>query len=459
VADLVGIALALCVIGLGGLVALDRLVRKPDYVVTGLFVARGFVPAVSGLAGAFIVSEGLSGPELWLGRLSTLLFVLAVTFALLRPRPRDAGRLVMLAGVAHYGAAALVGLLMIETVDVEILQGTVLVVLGLIAVWGAPRVDARTVARLAKWAFAAQLIGSLIAVVAGAPEAWVAMGSSWIPGVDLRLQGATYHPNVLGPLPVFYLLLERYVPSPRWFRLPMSVLAVAALLLTQSKTSWVGAAVVLLVVWAADPTRARNARLAAGAAVVTLFAGLIVYSSFVNEQIASDVATRFGTLTGRTSLWKMGLRAWTETPILGAGQLFFEDQAARRGQAWAGQAHNQVVQTLTELGLVGLVTLMLYAGALCRSALRSAARSRATSLALVAFLLVRCITETPFTGFSLEHLTIYCLLVAWEREAAGGTGPAGRASRRPSALSAAGAAPRKAPPRTPVPARTAFRGV
>lgn len=425
-AELLTFALAFGAACLVGLVVLDRVARRPDFVVGGLFVARGFIPVAAGLVGAFIGAEELTGPEVWLGRLGTLVLILTIALGLLRPHPREAGRLLWLALVAHFATAALVEALTTGWIARE----EIFIVLGLTALWVAPRVEPRTVARLAKGVLAAAVIGSTVAVVLRAPGAWVSIdGGGVIPGLDARLQGISDHPNGLGPLMVLYLLFERWQPSRRRVRLPLSVLAVAGLVLSQSKTAWVGAAIAVIVIWAADPGRDRNQRLAAAVTVLTLLGGLTLQAWWGNEALAADVADRFRTLTGRTALWQVGLDAWREQRITGAGLLFFETYAERTGQAWTGQAHNQFIQTLTEQGLVGLVTLLLYLAALGRSALRAAARSQATSLALLALLLARCITETPLSGLSFDHIALFSLLLAWEREAEEERDRVGRAHR------------------------------
>jgi O-antigen ligase len=141
----------------------------------------------------------------------------------------------------------------------------------------------------------------------------------------------------------------------------------------------------------------------------------VVWMLFGAEQLASNTVDRVTTLTGRTELWRTGLEAWQRAPLTGAGPEFFETYATNSGQAWAGQAHNQLVQTLTQYGVVGLLTLVVYVVVMVQVAFQMSARTRATSVALIALLLVRSITETPLTGLELEHLTVYGLLIAWER--------------------------------------------
>lgn len=398
-----------------GVIVVDRLARRRDFVVAGAMVAQGWIPAVSGIVGAFVVAEQLTTGEVWIGRASTAVLAVTVGVALLRPRPMQAGRLLMLAALLHYSITLLTSVI-VGTASLEYLQDAGLMLLAFVAIWAAPRVDIWTVVAFAKIALAITVVGSLIVIVANAPEAWLISEGGLVPGTPGRLQGATYHPNVLGPLPLLYLILERYWPSHRWVRWPLSVLAVAALVLSESKTAWVAAVVVGIVLWSSDPGRSRNARFAASLAVIGLIAGLAVYALEGVDELAASTVSSVTTLTGRTELWQIGLDAWQRDPLVGAGPEFFMTYAANSGQTWAGQAHNQFVQTLTQHGIVGLVTLGVYVGVLVQVALRNSVRSRATSVALVALLLVRGITETPLSSLGIEHLTVFTLLMAWERE-------------------------------------------
>ena len=426
-------ALAVFVIGF---YTADRILRWPHFVVVGVLVALGVLDAVNGVVGAFTVGEKLTGPEIWMGRLSTAVLLAAVVFGLARPRFQAAGRLLCYTGVAFVAVPVVVGMLM-GAFPVGMLQTQVLTVGALVAIWAAPRVSVAMVVLVAKVALAITLVGSLVVLIVGAPDIWLEGEPSLIPGVPQRFQGATYHPNVLGPLPIVYLLLERYRPSPIRIRIPLTVLAIGALVLTQSKTAAAAGAIAAVIILAMDQNRSRNERIAAGMLAVALFIAFTAYVTVIDDVIAPDATDRFRTLSGRTRLWGVGIRAWLEQPITGAGALFFENWARVNNQLWAGQAHNQFVQTVAEQGLVGLMGLIAYTGVMIDSALRSSHRSNATSVALLLILLVRFLTETPMTGMGLEHWILYCLLIAWEREAAaeaaGGAVP--QVAARPTAPS------------------------
>lgn len=432
-ADLLLLGLAALVVLGGALVAVDRLARRGEFTVGGLFVANGVLPAIAGAAGALVpppafgeVAE-LTTPQLWIGRLATLTLVGVLAVALLRPRTPRAGQALWLGGAVFCLTNLLTGVFAGGLPEEPLRVG-----LALTALWVAPRLEPRLVASWAKAVLVLVLVGSALAFAVGLPGVTVPYEVGVLPGLAFRMQGILPHANDLAPLPVLYLLLEWSFPSRSIIRRPVGAVAVVLLVLTQSKTAWIAALVVFVLVALADRWEQRDVRLAAGLGIVALLAAFTVYSYVGNEQVTSAVE-QASTFTGRTRLWVVGFEAWAEQPVWGHGPEFYEDYARRTNQEWAGQAHNQVVEVVAERGLVGLVGLAVYVAALCRSALRSRTVSRATSLGLVGLLLTRFITETPLSGFGLEHLTVFALLMAWEREL--GAQPRTRSGRTPARVS------------------------
>ena len=81
---------------------------------------------------------------------------------------------------------------------------------------------------------------------------------------------------------------------------------------------------------------------------------------------------------------------------------------------YVGQAHNQIVQTLGEAGLVGLLLLLCYLVALVVAALRNFVESRGIVLLLLMLMLVRWVTEAPMRseGILSWSTFLHVLLVA-----------------------------------------------
>lgn len=401
-------ATALC------LLALDRLALRGDFALAGVFVANGVLPALAGVAGALVVrSDGsaveLSAPEVWLGRLGTVTLLAVAAIAVLRPRRGHTGRALWAGALAYCGAALLTEVFAGDGFP----DGTLEIAIGVTALWAAPRLEPQVVAAWAKGVLALFLLGSAAALLLGLPGAAVPYEVGLLPGVAFRVQGITPHANALAPLPVLYLLLEWRFPSPRVVRYLLAGVAGLLLLLAQSKTAWM-TALVVAAICVSGGWQDRRARMATATAVLALLAAYTAYSYTGNDQLSSAVE-QARTFTGRTQLWRVGLEAWAQDPVWGQGPRFFEAYALRTAQPWTGQAHNQAVEILAERGLIGLAGFSLYVVALARCALRSLAVSGAASLGLVALLLVRSLTETPFTGFDITHLTVFAMLAAWER--------------------------------------------
>jgi exopolysaccharide production protein ExoQ len=228
-----------------------------------------------------------------------------------------------------------------------------------------------------------------------------------IPGIDWRLFGLTPHANALGPIALLAILIELHSPA-RWKTLRWLALlsAMAVLVLAQSKTTWVTMPLMLLFVWL--PLRLAREPADADAAghfrrtVLTLIGLIVVLVLTAAAAAAFDVAgylehrVDLVTLTGRTQIWDITLRAWRENVLFGYGAGIWGPERQMEFQMfYVGQAHNQVVQTLGEAGLVGLALLLVYLFALLLAALRNFAASRGFVLMLLMLMLVRCVTEAP----------------------------------------------------------------
>ncbi len=88
---------------------------------------------------------------------------------------------------------------------------------------------------------------------------------------------------------------------------------------------------------------------------------------YLNQSSILDLLGRDSTLTGRTSLWQYGLDEWQKHPILGWGfnGYFSSDYAQYLRHISAFQNYNvphfhqSYIQTMVDLGLVGLILLVI----------------------------------------------------------------------------------------------------
>jgi exopolysaccharide production protein ExoQ len=259
----------------------------------------------------------------------------------------------------------------------------------------------------AKWAILAVTVGSLIGIVVRPDFVMHRPEPGWIPGVDWRLFGLTPHANTLGPIALLAILLELQSPSRwrlvRWLHL---LPAAAVFVLAQSKTAWAAAPLILAVVYvplALQPSanaagRERSFNRAAWtlvgfiAILVLLCAAFVAFDALDVIQRKTDLAT----LTGRTQIWDITLRAWRDNILFGYGpEVWGLDRRLQLNMFHVGHAHNQVVQTLGEAGLVGLMLLLVYLITLFHAALHRFVASRGIVLMLLLLMLVRCVTEAP----------------------------------------------------------------
>jgi exopolysaccharide production protein ExoQ len=292
------------------------------------------------------------------------------------------------------------------------------------------------VVRAAKFVVGTILCVSLVVVPLNADMVIEEHYRGFLPALDFRLHGLTTHANSLGPLAVVYLLLEYWMPSKAFLRYISSAVAVVVLILAQSKTAWVAAIAVTLVLYVFIGRRAAvdshiDAGISRQFAIVALPLLIVGLSGLVAVlvmpplsevgQFFEDRIPGLATLTGRDRIWEVTLREWESSPVFGYGPSLWDMEFRVTQGLFAGHAHNQFLQTLGEAGLVGLSALVLYMILLLYFAWRHAEESRGVTLALAVVLLVRCMTEAPFRlvvllePAFLTHLTLFAILTSMER--------------------------------------------
>jgi exopolysaccharide production protein ExoQ len=265
----------------------------------------------------------------------------------------------------------------------------------------------------AKIVVLALMLGSLLGIairpdfVMHRPEPGV------IPGIDWRLFGLTSHANTLGPVALLGLLLELHSPSRRrWLRWLHLAAAGAVFVLAQSRTAWVAAVLIGVVVWVplsiaprggagADPhgfSRATWTLVGCAFVLIVAACGMVAFGGTEYLQRKTDL----GTLNGRFQIWDITLQAWRDNILFGYGpEIWGEARRLRFNMFHVGQAHNQFVQTLGEAGVAGLALLLVYLLTFLYAAWHRFAASRGLILALLLVLLARCVTEAPMRSEGL----------------------------------------------------------
>jgi O-antigen ligase len=100
-----------------------------------------------------------------------------------------------------------------------------------------------------------------------------------------------------------------------------------------------------------------------GATLVLAGVLFVVIAPELKQSVQSYVlrgqdVSQFASLTGRTDLWKVSLYMFTKRPLLGYG--FVASRALLlQVLSWAGEAHNALVESLLDVGLVGAAALFI----------------------------------------------------------------------------------------------------
>lgn len=363
----------------------------------GLITQRRYSSAPPPLLGA--ASYALATPlqtliALGVTGAATLVIILALPVA---EFPRRGG-LAVLGALVLGGATVLTALVHGSQLGV----GHVALPLTALAMAAFPRPSLAWFERLFTLLLRVFVWGSL--AVAAAFPAWAVQRGydTGIVGLTGRLAGLTPHANALGPIAVVLAVLE-------WHRRPRPSLFVAAplaaLVWTQSKTSWVSLAVLGAVALARWLRREAPQRTMLPVLVVLLTVGASVWFAVGLAAEGQDTARGEAStenFTGRTAIWEVTLEEWQKQPMLGYGTDLWDDEMDRRYR-WRvgfppGHAHNQVIHTLGESGLIGATGLVLLLISLGMLARKADGPSQGVAGALFLVLVVRAFMEASMQG-------------------------------------------------------------
>lgn len=394
---------AVLVVGIGALLSVALSARSLDESLAD----TGAMVTYDDLAGGFAASR-------WLSLFLVVTSVIEVVRGWLGNRGRveaDPARPILFAMLAYYVGTIAIQAVASDHPGFEVRTLYVPVVLAAVY-YQRPRTLAWVV-EAARFAALALMVSSLAAIWLKPDFVMHRPDPGWIPGIDWRLFGMAPHANALGPIALLGILLELHSPARwrgvRWLALASST---AVFVLAQSKTSWGTVPLMLVLVWL--PLNLRRAATGADQAsnfrrtVWTLFGAILVLIALASAAVAFDALDAIErrsdlvTLTGRTQIWDITLQAWRENVLFGYGPGIWGPERQMQFRMFhVGHAHNQVVQTLGEAGVVGLVLLLAYLGVLFFAALRGFVASRGIVLLLLMLMLVLCVTEAPMRGEGL----------------------------------------------------------
>jgi O-antigen ligase len=191
---------------------------------------------------------------------------------------------------------------------------------------------------------------------------------------DLGFAGIHGHKNVAGQflfvaLPIYFLgTLFKEISGSRLLGLLSVALGVAMLVATQSKTS-VGA--IVLGLSAVLLTRGISRRTIPGPLILVLFLGILCsIAALVHWGPDELLETLIGdpTLTGRDQIWRYAMNKFSGSPVVGTGygamwQIGPAIQLALRSMGLYlvfNEAHNGYLEIAAQLGIAGLVCLLMF---------------------------------------------------------------------------------------------------
>lgn len=251
-----------------------------------------------------------------------------------------------------------------------------------------------------------------------------------LPFLNFRYWGATSHANAMGPLAVLLLLILYLKPFNKKSAQYASILLTAVtLILAQSKTALAGGLAAYGVVVASQLFQELSRGRAIGdwklgdigklslvvvtcfsVALALLFADL---DKYVSRFSASSAGSSIATLSGRTAIWNVAIEEWRNNPVFGYGPgLFDVEHRARLGMNFAFHAHNQFLQSLAQSGAVGFAGLIIFLFVAGWKSIRYARQTKYVSVAILAFVLLRCVTEVPLRATGM-YSGEFILMLVW----------------------------------------------
>jgi O-antigen ligase len=194
----------------------------------------------------------------------------------------------------------------------------------------------------------------------------------------------------------WYLGMTYRQPLLRWISRGYLPLAVVAVGLTGSRGGMVVTTIGLLIV-PLSMTRLSPGRLASAILMLGIAGGLAV--AYTPERLVERLATtgtelEQGRLGGRGKLWKAGLEAFAQRPVIGYGTGTFRAAVTPMLGSASQVAHNSYLSVLVEGGMVGFLFYMLMIAAVFRATLKLPLLERRFGLVLLATLAVAMLPLT-----------------------------------------------------------------
>lgn len=261
------------------------------------------------------------------------------------------------------------------------------------------------------------IFSSLLVILFDSNWAVLSYSESWL-GIPIRLYGTSSHPNGLGNIGLSLIILARISPKKNFWHYLNIFAAIIIIILAQSKAVWITIIVWLLLEWIIRKNKLNQNLIARNTALVFLIMlCIITYMLLFQKELIYSITSLNVSLTGRIDVWQITVKTWLENPIFGYGPNIW-DYFFRQGYGfvWAGQAHNQFLQTLGESGLVGIATLIFYFIVVIILGSKYSTITNFSSYGIVIAFLTRSLFETPLRNYNLDegflvHALFFVILI------------------------------------------------
>jgi hypothetical protein len=223
-----------------------------------------------------------------------------------------------------------------------------------------------------------------------------------------RLAGVLPQPNTLGYVAGISLVCAFSTPLRLRTRLITAIVCGTALLLSESRGSWLA-----IVAVGAMAVGARRFGPAKGRALTPAYFALVTIALFsALIFVFGSHSANLASANGRTTIWRFVLSRWKDSPLVGVGPHAWGDLIATGAvPAAAGQAHNQLLESLFTLGLVGTLLLLGIATSWMVVATRAiSSTGEWVHLYLVLFVFTSALFESPLVLGGIEPRTWFIAL-------------------------------------------------
>jgi exopolysaccharide production protein ExoQ len=233
-----------------------------------------------------------------------------------------------------------------------------------------------------------------------------------------RLAGITGTANAIGYISAMCLLAlyyyRDYLPKVTWTYWAFIVINLAALIMSNSRTSMIAMILSICAAAMMKPSPARMMIFFFTICAGILFMALVDYDSLFSMLARSGDANEITSGTGRTAIWSTALNLIAEKPWFGWGyaatNTILPEQKSVVGFV-ASHTHNAVLQILFSVGVVGLFFFIMLMATKIYYSIKSGEQ---LNMAFIVFLLIDGLTEPiafqgPATTTTIVLATVLAL--------------------------------------------------